>query len=306
MQASAPSVYQSGAAPSPWLAPFRLPGRLLRHREVLFAMARRDLAARFRGSVLGWLWPLIHPVTLFLVYLFLFSGLLQLSKNMKIEGVADATNFFAVYLFSGIVVWTAFQDAVQRSATVVLDNDNLIKKMVFPAEILPLSIAFSATVIQLFGIAVFTGIMYVGGFWPGPHPAKLLVIPILMVLQIFFAYGLGMLVATLQVFLRDTAQILVVLLTFWMFLTPTFWSPEAIRNHEDVSPEMLKFLSYLEWNPMYHLIESYRAVLIDPRADWLQFATWKPVLIFAGMAIPVYLVGAIFFEAKRERFSDEI
>lgn len=303
-----PNVHVSGEEPSSWLAPLRLPGRLWRHRIVLGAMTRRDLASRFRGSVLGLLWPLIHPVSLFLVYLFLFSKLLAVSRGFDPEMLAlpsdlPGENYFAMYLFSGVLIWTGFQEALQRSANVILENNNLIKKMLFPAEILPLAATLAGVVIQLFGMAVFLAFMIVGNFWSAPMISQLLVLPVLLVLQVFFTYGLGMIAATLQVFLRDTAHILMVILTFWMFLTPIFWIPELILDKSD---DLSVFLDYLWFNPMYHLITAYREVLIHPGRDWSQWAMWKPVATFAMMSIPCYVVGSIVFDRKRERFADEI
>lgn len=293
-------------APRPgYLAVFDLPARLGSHWELVKAMARRSLKARFRGSVLGLLWPLIHPFCLFWVYLFLFAKILQISKGMT-PGEAGLTgvtpeqfeNYFAVYLFSGILLWTGFAEAVQRNAQAITGNGNLIKKMAFPSEVLPLAECFATQAIQVFGTTVFLGFMFVGGFWPAPSLAQLWVFPLLLLVQLVFTYGLSLIVSALQVFLRDTDHILTVVLTFWMFLTPIFWftSNEAVASYVDD----------LQWNPMYHILQAYRATLITPGHTWDSWAAWRPIAVFASVALVTLWLGAWFFQSKRKRFADEI
>ncbi|MBL8901236.1 MAG: ABC transporter permease [Planctomycetes bacterium] len=291
----------------PVLAVFELPRILWEHRELVKAMARRSLKARFRGSVLGLLWPLIHPFCLFWIYLFVFSRIFPSRKDFfaselvllgDVSQVLRDNYYFAVYLFSGILAWTAFGEAVHRNAQAITGNGNLIKKMAFPSEVMPLAECLATLAIQVFGTSVFLGFMFVGGLWPAPGPAQLLIWPILLVLQLVFTYGLSLIVGTLQVFLRDTDHILGVLITFWMFLTPIFWSPhiEALQG----------YVGYFEWNPMFHLIQAYRNVLIHPGCDWLSWEAWRPVLVFAGVGLGMLWLGVWFFQSKRKRFADEI
>lgn len=290
----------------PILAVAELPRILWEHRELVKAMARRSLKARFRGSVLGLLWPLIHPFCLFWVYLFLFAKILAASKGIdlsvyQLEGVDPQlveNYYFPVYLFSGILAWTAFGEAVQRNSQAITGNGNLIKKMAFPSEVMPLAECLATTAIQVFGTTVFLGFMFVGGFWPAPSFAQLCVWPLLLVLQLVFTYGMSLIVGTLQVFLRDTDHILTVLITFWMFLTPIFWSVHL----EQVEP----YLPYMGWNPMYHLMEAYRNVLVHPGHDWSTWASWRPVATFAGIGLVTLWIGVWFFQSKRKRFADEI
>lgn len=288
------------------LAVFDLPRVLWEHRELVKAMARRSLKARFRGSVLGLLWPLIHPFCLFWVYLFLFAKILAASKgiDLTVHGLQGVDQqlaedyYFAVYLFSGILAWTAFGEAVQRNSQSVTGSGNLIKKMAFPSEIIPLAECLATSAIQIFGTTVFLGFMFVGGFWPAPSFSQLLVFPILLALQLIFTYGLSLIVGTLHVFLRDTDHILTVLITFWMFLTPIFWSVHL----EQVAP----YRDAIQWNPMYHLMEAYRNVLVHPGHDWSVWASWRPVAIFAVVSLFTLWLGVWFFDSKRNRFADEI
>jgi ABC-type polysaccharide/polyol phosphate export permease len=288
------------------LAVLSLPRILWEHRELVKAMARRSLKARFRGSVLGLLWPLIHPFCLFWVYLFLFAKILAASKgiDLSVHGLQGVDQqraedyYFAVYLFSGILAWTAFAEAVQRNAQCVTGSGNLIKKMAFPSEIIPLAECLATSAIQIFGTTVFLGFMFVGGLWPSPSISQLAVFPILLVLQLVFTYGLGLIVGTLQVFLRDTDHILTVFLTFWMFLTPIFWSVHL--------PQVEPYRDAIQWNPMYHLMEAYRNVLVHPGHDWFIWESWRPVAIFALVSVITLWLGVWFFESKRNRFADEI
>src|SRR5262249_44259605 len=149
--------------------------------------------------------------------------------------------------------WLLFQETVLRSASSLLDNANLITKTVFPSEIVPVSIFLSSLINHLLALALVIAVV---GFYNGHFSLWMLLLPIYMLLIGFFAIGVSWIVSSLQVYLRDTAQILSVVLTFWFWLTP-------IMIDEDRFPERLRFLLHI--NPLAFVVRAYRDRLLSYR-----------------------------------------
>ncbi len=252
------------------------------HRKIIASFVRRDFRARYVNSAMGFSWAVIQPASLLLLYTFVFSVVL----GVRLGGV-PGTGAFALYLFCGMLPWLAFSEGVTRSATALVEHANLIKKVVFPAEILPAAAVFSALLTELIGLGVFLLAVVLFHRLPG-WPALLL--PLLLGLQAALTLGLGWLLASLNVFLRDVAQALGLGLTLWMLVTPIFY-PAAMM------PARFRFVLY--WNPLAYLVEGYRAVLLDGR--------WPPawhLLALAGFAAAALLAGSWFFDRSRGAFVD--
>jgi lipopolysaccharide transport system permease protein len=261
------------------VAPFEL---LVTHRRIIEAFVRRDIRARYISSVMGLSWAVIQPLALLVLYTFVFSYVLRLRL-----GGTDSTATFALYLFCGMLPWLAFSEGLTRSATVILEQAHLIKKVVFPSEILPPYVVTSALVIELFGLAVL--LVAVGVFYRGPSWSMLL-LPAILLLQFFFTVGLGWLLASVNVFLRDVGQVLGLGLTLWLFVTPIFYPAELVPA---------RFRWVLDLNPMYYLVEAYRAVLLEQRAPGLAHA-----VVLAMTALAAFVVGHWFFRRSRPAFVD--
>ena len=312
---------------------FRFPWVLARHRDLITSSVKRELATRFQGTLLGFLWPLVHPLFIFAVYYFIFTKLLSFKMPNLEPGQESA---MGVYMFVGVVVWAAFGESLGRGCTVIVDNGNLIKKLAFPTEVLPLNIVLANIVTMLFGIGMFILATVATPVWAAPG-IGLLWIPLLLVLQILFTYGLAMFLATLQVFLRDTAQVVSILVTVWMFVTPLFWVPEVI-------PEIAPYLSWIEANPMNHLVYAWREVLmgvqgvldealiytnteaipninrgideaiaagLDPGKEKLDPLVYVhsftgSIQAFAAWAVGTFVAGYAFFIVAQRRFADEV
>lgn len=231
---------------------FSFPRTVARHRDLIYSSTKRELATRFQGTLLGFLWPLVHPLFIFAVYYFIFTKLLSFKMPALPPGQESA---MGVYMFIGVLVWAAFAESIGMGCNVIVDNGNLIKKLAFPSEILPLNIVLVNIVTMLFGVA-----MYLVGTAATPvwaFPSSLLAwVPLLLFLQILFTYGLTLILSTLQVFLRDTAQVVAIAVTVWMFLTPLFWVPEAI-------PQIVDYVPWIQMNPMNHLVFAWREVLMN-------------------------------------------
>lgn len=301
------------------------PGLLIHHRDLVVTSVKRELQARFTGTVLGLAWPLVTPVFLFLVYYFIFTKLLAVKFGELPEEQKSA---MGVFMFVGILVWTAFGDALIRCCSAILDNGNLIKKLVFPAELLPLNIVLVNAVTMMFGMAVYLAAVVFTPIWYAPDPLMLLWVPVLLLLQCLFTFGLGLILSTLQVFLRDTLQVLGVAVTVWMFLTPIFWTPELVmgpelaqleldnpgvpRDELVAQTEIAPYLGFIHANPMQHIVLAWRYVLMraEPALIFEQ-SVLAPDLVgsivtFALWSVGVFAIGYAFFVMAQRRFADEV
>jgi len=286
------------------------PRLLVRHADFVSTTVKRELQARFTGTVLGWLWPLVYPVFMFAVYYFVFVKLLQQKLPDMPPGLEPA---MGVFMFTGIVVWSGFAEGVLRGTNAIVDNGNLIKKLVFPTELLPLNSVLVAAVTMGFGVVAFL-IATLFGVWPTPTVDLLWILAILP-LQLVFTYGLALLLATCNVFLRDTQQLMSLVTTVWMFLTPIFWVPSAAVMGPDVAP----FIEPLKNNPVYHMVYVWRCALMnrsellaieDPvtrnALEHFEADPTHSLAIFGAWAVGVFLVGFVVYSLSQRRFADEI
>ncbi len=210
-------------------------GGLLLRRHLIFNFVLRDLKARYVGSLMGLVWTAVHPVVLLVSYTFVFSVIFR----QRVP--TDFPDSFPLFVFCGILPWLYFQDTVQRSCTSVVDNSNLIRKTVFPSEILPLSLSISNLITHSIGLLVLLAILAYLDRLAEP----LALIPLYFLLLALLSLGLGWLVSALHVFLRDTSQVVAVVLILWFWFTPIFYQIEAV-------PEPYQLLIRL--NPMTYAV----------------------------------------------------
>jgi lipopolysaccharide transport system permease protein len=265
----------------------RLPGtlflrNLIERRSLLFQLVRRDFEQRFVGSAMGWIWGLIHPLVLLLSWTFVF----QICLGQTVPPGEVTTNY-PLFLFAGMLPWLLFSETMQRSASSLLEHANLITKTVFPAEIIPVSVFLSSLVSHLLALVL---VVAAAGVWLNQISIFLVLLPLYILVVGLLAIGLGWIVASLHVFLRDTAQVLSVVLTFWFWVTPIFIAPQNF-------PRQARFL--LAANPLYYVVRAYRALLLgssmpDPR----DFA------IVAAYGAAAFLVGGLFFRYMKRGFAD--
>jgi len=264
-----------------------IPGRhfsrnLIQKRTLLFQLARRDFEQRFVGSTAGWLWGLVHPLVLLASWTFVFQVCLKTTLPPN-----EVTRNYSLFLFCGFLPWLLFAETVTRSASSLLENSNLITKTVFPAEIVPVSIFLSSLVSHLMALALVIAVV---GFYNGHFSLWMFSLPVYMLLVGLFAVGVGWIVSSLQVYLRDTAQVLSVVLTFWFWLTPIFITEEMV-------PAQFRFL--LRANPLAFVVRAYRDRLLSYRTPNLQeFA------IVTAYAVTAFVVGGLFFRHLKRGFAD--
>lgn len=267
------------------LSSFHFPGR---KQYLLYALVKREVLGRYKGSVFGLVWSIVEPVVLLGIYTVVFGGLFQLRLPYDTSITA-----FALYVFCGIVVWLAISEGINRSTTVIFDNVSMVKKVIFPAELLPLQVILSAVVHQLIGLAVLAAGLIVLGYgvsWTW------VLFPLLLLPQFLITAGIGWLAASLGVFIRDIRQAMALGLVCWMFITPVFYPEELFRTAFGG-----RFAFWLTLNPAAALLLNYRRVfLLGLPPDWISFF----YLTAAGAAI--FSAGRWWFGITRKTFIDLI
>jgi len=261
------------------VAPFQ---SLVVHRQAIHIFVARDIRARYVNSALGLWWAVIQPLALLALYTFVFSIVMRLRL-----GDRDGTGEFALYLFCGLLPWLAFADAMTRSASVIVDHTPLIKKVVFPTEILPVYVVLSALVVEAVGLGVLLLAVTALGNPPG---LALAMLPVIVVLQLLFTAGLAWLLAAIAVFVRDVRQVVGLGLTLWMFLTPIVYPASLV-------PEQYRWV--LAVNPMSFVVDAYRAAVLDNRLP-----PGAPMATFALFALAVFLTGHWAFSRSKRAFAD--
>jgi lipopolysaccharide transport system permease protein len=265
----------------------RLPGaqflrNLVERRALLVQLVRRDFQQRFVGSAAGWLWGVIHPLVLLLSWTFVFQICLRVPLPQ-----GDLTQNYTLFLFCGFLPWLLFQETVQRSAGALLEHSNLITKTVFPAEVVPVSIFLSSLIHHV--IALFLAICAVFIVMGHLSPA-ILFLPVYMFLVGLLSVGFGWIVSSLHVYLRDTGQVVTVLLTLWFWITPIFVSEQQI-------PERFRFL--IKINPLSFVVRAYRERLLSSR-----WPNLEELAIIAAYGIGFFVAGGLFFRQLKRGFAD--
>ena len=263
-----------------WRPLWELPRRL----DLILSLARRELAARYKGSVLGIVWAILTPIVMIAIFTFIFAGIFKAKF-----GIDHSHWDYALYLFCGLLPWNAFQESLNLSSTAIVNRANLVKRVVFPLETLPVSQTLAAIANQMFGTtALLLGILIIRHEW---HWTTLY-LPVLLIPQLLVTLGGAWLLASLGVFVRDIVQGVSLVLMAWMYLTPIIY-PETIV------PEAYRPIVNL--NPFTPLIRSYRRIMLDGLSpDWLGLA------YFSVFGVVAFVLGYWWFARTRKNFADVV
>jgi len=263
-----------------WRPLWELPQRV----DLIWTLTKRELAARYKGSALGILWAIVTPIVMIAIFTIIFAGIFKARF-----GASNSQWDFALYLFCGLLPWTAFQEALTFSSNVVVTRANLVKRVVFPLETLPLAQTLAAIINQLFGtIALLLGIILIRHEL---HPT-LIYLPVLLIPQFIATIGGAWLLASLGVFIRDIVQGTTLVLMAWMYLTPIIY-PETIV------PDAYRPI--INVNPFSPLIRSYRRIIIEGGAP-----DWQGLLYFLAFALAAFVIGYWWFARSRKNFADVV
>ena len=269
--------------------------RLLRHRGLVQALVVRDLKARYRGSVLGFFWSFANPLLLLLVYTFVFSVVLDGFRPVDIEP-------YALFLFCGLLPWTWFSSGLTEAGNSLVVNGNLIKKVLFPAEVLPVVAVVANMVHFLLALPILVAALIL--LAPAaPRLAELVWFPVVVAVQLLLTLGLGLFLAALTVHFRDIKDLLANVLTLWFFATPIIYPMAAVAGR---GPEIAglgplgKIL--MDLNPFAHLAISYQEILFYDGP----FGHWKWLLVLAAGGAMLFAAGYAFFDRLRDSFAEEV
>ena len=266
------------------VAAFReLSALLTRHRQLTMEMAKREIADRYSGQVFGLLWAFGHPLTVMLVYVFIFRFVF----SIKIGGTVEMPLDYSAYLLSGLIPWLAFSEAMNKACTVVAGNATLVKQVIFPLEVLPVkgALASLATAIIFFLLLLVYIVFALGAL-----PWTFLLLPVLILLQILAMIGISYVLSATGVFFRDIKDFVQVFSVVGVYLMPAFYLPSLV-------PAIFRPLLYL--NPFSYMIWCFQDAIYFGRFN--HKIAW---VVFPLFSLFVFVIGYRYFRKLRPMFSN--
>jgi lipopolysaccharide transport system permease protein len=258
--------------------------QLLRHRALVQSLVARELKARYRGSTLGLLWSFVNPLLLLSIYTFVFTTVMPGARSAGIEP-------FSLFLFCGILPWTWFSSSLLESANSLIAGGNLIRKVLFPAEVLPIVTVFAGLVHFCLGLPILAAFFV---YYRVPVPlADLAWLPLIVLEQLVMTLGFALLLSALTVHFRDLRDLLGNVLTLGFFLTPIIYPLSQ-------APAWARPL--LNLNPFTTLAVSYQEVLVVPGP----FTGWPRLLMFGVVSVLVFAAGYFVFDRLRDTLAEEV
>lgn len=265
------------------IAPKELAASLWRNRSLIRTLSKREILGRYQGSVLGVLWSVFNPIFMLVVYTFVFSVIFQARWG---EGGATKVEF-ALILFAGLLVFNLFAECVTRAPGIIIGNASYVKRVIFPLETLPW-VTFGAALFHA-GISLLVWfIFYVTAV--GPPKITILLFPIVLIPLVLQIMGISWFLASLGVYLRDVSQVVGIIVSTLMFLTPIFYPVAALP---------VAYRSFIYINPLSYLVELTRDLLLVGKGpDW---GIWMAVTAASGV---ISWLGFVWFQKTRKGFAD--
>lgn len=258
--------------------------QLLRYRPLIQSLVARELKARYRGSLLGFFWSFVNPILLLLIYTFVFTVVLPGSRPVSLEP-------FALFMFCGILPWAWFSSSLLEASNVLIAGGNLIRKVLFPAEILPIVTVFAGLAHFFLGLPILIASLL---YYRIPVvPGDLVWFPVIVAIQLVLMLGLALLVSAVTVHFRDVRDLLSNLLTLWFFATPIIY---------DLSQAPLEVRRLLNLNPFTHLAVAYQEVFFRSGT----FNEERRLLIVGAGSVVVFVVGYFVFDRLRDTLAEEV
>lgn len=267
------------------LAPTTAMRSVVQYRALIVEMIKREVVGRYRGSVMGLLWSFFTPVLMLCVYTFVFSVVFQ----ARWQGGSGSKTEFAVVLFIGMMIFGLFAECMNRAPSLILSNANYVKKVIFPLEILPV-VALGAALFHFVVSMLVWLLFYVVLF--GVPSVQTLWLPVVLLPLLLMCLGLSWFLASLGVYLRDVGQVIAVVTTAMMFMSPVFFPVAAM-------PEA--FRPYLYLSPLTYFIEQSRELLIWHGS--MHWVTWSQMM---GLSLVIVVLGFAWFQKTRKGFADVI
>ena len=249
------------------------------YREMTASLVRRDLKGRYKGSVLGFLWTFLNPLLQLAVYTMVFSTIMR-------SGIED----YYLFLFVALIPWIFFSTSLTGGAGCILSQQDMVKKIYFPREVIPISYVTSAFINMLFSFLIVFLAVLVSGFgfyWKG-----MLYLPIIMLFEYLLALGIAFAISAATVYFRDLEQIVSVVMMAWIYITPIMYTIDYV-------PEQYRYFMML--NPMTPIVEVYHQILyyrMVPTPNYLLLAGTTGCLVFA--------IGFLLFTVLERNFAEEM
>lgn len=256
---------------------------ILRHRAMIRALAMRDLQSRYAGTLGGALWAFAHPLAIVIVFYFVFA------IGFKAQGPSNTP--FILWFVCGLVPWFFFNDSLLAITDSITRNAHLVKKTVFPTEVLPLVHLISGLFPHAIFMLILVGML---AFFKVPLLADRLLVVYFLLCTCALLIGLGWMLSALQVFYRDISHALTMILNLWFWATPIVWSPDLVPA---------EYRSFMFYNPMYYIIEGYRGLLIFNTAVW---PSGLETAWFWTITTLVFFAGTYVFRRLKPEFADVI
>ena len=246
---------------------------------MIFSLIHRELRGRYKGSVLGFLWTFLNPLLQMIVYTFVFSIIL----HSNIEK-------YYLFLFVGLVPWIFFSTSLTGGCSCIINSGDMVKKIYFPREVLPISFVTTAFVNMLYCFIVVFAVLLVSGV--GFSFSALLYLPLILFVEYILALGITLLASALTVYLRDLQHILGILVIAWQMLTPVMYSSKSV-------PE--RYITIFNLNPMTPIIEAFRSILYYKESPQLE-------TLVSALAFGVFflVVGEFAFSRLQKGFAEEL
>ena len=252
--------------------------RLYDYREMLKTSIKKDIGGKYKNSFLGVLWSFVNPLLQILVYAIIFPLIMK----------SDIENY-VVFMVCGLIPWNYFSTVINRSSFTMIENGNIIKKVYFPREILPISVATSETVTFL--ISSILILLFTFGYGLG-ITINIVFYPLVLVVQYVMLLGISLIVSSVTVYFRDLQHFIGVLLQLFFYATPIVYAV-------DVIPANFRWI--LKFNPMTYIIEGYRDIF------WGQtMPDISTLLIVLAIGIVLCIVGYLIFNKLQKRFAEEL
>ena len=257
---------------------------LARYRGLIQSLVARELKARYRGSVLGFFWSFVNPLLLLSIYSFVFATIM---RNTDPE-----TTPYAVFMFCGLLPWTWFSASLTEASGSLISGGNLIKKVLFPAEVLPIVSVLTNMVHFLLGLIILAGFMV----WHQHFPvwAHLAWFPIIVAVQLLLTLGLALILSALTVHFRDLRDLLSNLLTFWFFATPIIYFY--------ASDSMAPYKRIFNFNPFFHIVVAYQEALFFQGS----FGAWRGLAAIGTASVVLFVLGYWLFDRLRDSFAEAV
>ena len=249
------------------------------YRQMIYSLVKKELRGRYKGSALGFLWTFINPLLQLLVYTFVFSVVMP-----------NNIDKFYLYLFVGLIPWLFFSGSLTGGAASIITQKDMVKKIYFPREVMPIAYVTSNFVNMLLCFLVIFAVLICSGV--GINPITLLYLPIIFSVEYVMCLGGAMLTSALTVYFRDLEYILGIITMAWMYMTPVVYSIEMV-------PERLRPLMNL--NPMTPVIVAYRDILYGKQVPQISTLTSGFVL-----GVIVLVVGYVVFQKLQRGFAEEL